>query len=51
MSSFFEDLNDLVTENPASRVLAYTFLILIGSALLAAAIVYLILQFIYRHIS
>jgi hypothetical protein len=51
MSSFFEDLNDLITENPVGRVLAYTVLILLLSAAIAAGLVVLILKFIYRHIS
>jgi len=51
MSSFFEDLNDLVIRNPAGRVLAITILILLLSAAIAAGIVVLILKFIYRHIA
>ena len=51
MSSFFEDLNDLVTENPVGRVLAVTVLILVLSALIAMGLVFLLLKFIYRHIS
>ena len=47
--SFFEDLNDLVIENPVGRVLLYTALILLLSAAVAAGIVFLILKFIYRH--
>ena len=50
MSSFFEDLNDLVTQNPVGRVLAITLLILIGSAVIAMALVFLALKLIYRHI-
>jgi hypothetical protein len=51
MSSFFEDLNDLVTENTVAQVLAWTLLILLLSALIACGIVFLILKFIYRHIA
>ena len=51
MSSFFEDLNDLVTENSVARVLAITILILLLSAAIAAGIVVLVLKFIYRHIA
>jgi hypothetical protein len=51
MSSFFEDLNDLVAENPAGRVLAVTFLILVLSAAVAVGLVFLVLKFIYQHIS
>jgi Tfp pilus assembly protein PilO len=35
MSSIFEDLNDLVTNNPAGRVLAITLLILIFAGAVA----------------
>jgi hypothetical protein len=51
MSSFFEDLNDLVAENPAGRVLAITFLILVLSAVVAVSLVFLALKLIYQHIS
>jgi hypothetical protein len=51
MSSFFEDLNDLVAENPAGRVLAITLLILVLSAVVAAGLVFLALKFIYLRIS
>jgi len=51
MSSFFEDLNDLVTENTIARVLTMTILILLLSAAIAGGIVFLILKFIYRHIA
>jgi len=51
MSSFFEDLNDLVAENPAGRVLAVTFLILVLSAVVAVSLVFLALKLIYQHIS
>jgi hypothetical protein len=51
MSSFFEDLTDLITENPAGRVLAMTLLIFILSALVAAALVYLMLRFIFPRIA
>jgi hypothetical protein len=51
MSSFFEDLNDLVAENPAGRVLAITFLILVLSAAVAVGLVFLVLKLIYQHIS
>lgn len=50
MSSFFEDLNDLVTENPVGRVLAITLLILVLSAIVAMGLVFLLLKLIYRHI-
>ena len=50
MSSFFEDLNDLVTENTVARVLAITLLILILSAAIAMGLVFLLLKLIYRHI-
>lgn len=49
--SFFEDLNDLITENPVGRVLIYTLLILLFSAAVAAGLVVLLLKFIYRHTS
>jgi hypothetical protein len=51
MSSFFEDLTDLMTENPAGRVLAVTLLILLLSAAVAAGLVYLILRFIFPRIA
>jgi len=51
MSSFFEDLNDLVAENPAGRVLVITFLILVLSAVVAVSLVFLALKLIYQHIS
>jgi hypothetical protein len=51
MSSFFEDLNDLITENPLGQVLAITVLILLLSTAIAAGIVVLILKLIYRHIA
>jgi hypothetical protein len=51
MSSFFEDLNDLISENTVGQVLAITLLILVLSAAIAAGIVVLILKFIYRHIA
>jgi hypothetical protein len=49
--SFFEELNDLVTENPAGRVLVWTLLILLVSAAVAVGIVFLMLKFIFRHIA
>jgi len=49
MSSFFEDLNDLVTENTVARVLAWTLLIFLLSAAVAAGLVVLLLKFIFRH--
>ena len=51
MSSFFEDLNDLITENSTGRVLAFALLILIGSAVLAMLLVFGVLKLIYRHIA
>ena len=51
MSSFFEELNDLIIRNSAAKVLAIALLILIGCGVVAMAIVFLILKFIYRHIS
>jgi len=51
MSSFFEDLNDLVAENPAGRVLAITFLILVLSAAVAVGLVFLALKFIFPRIA
>ena len=51
MSTFFEDLNDLVTDNPAGQVLAITLLILVLSALVAAGLVVLILQLIFPRIA
>ena len=47
--SFFEELNDLVTDNPVGRVLLYTMLILLFSAAVAAGLVALILKFIFPH--
>jgi hypothetical protein len=38
-------------ENPAGRVLAITFLILMLSAAVAVGLVFLALKFIYQHIS
>ena len=51
MSSFFEDLNELIARNSAARVLAITLLILIGCGVVAMALVFGILKLIYRHIS
>ncbi len=51
MSSFFEDLTDLITENSVGRVLAITLLIFVSSALVAAGLVYLILRFIFPRIA
>jgi hypothetical protein len=50
MSSIFEELNDLIAENPAGRVLAITLLIFVLSALIAAGLVLLILRFIFPRI-
>jgi hypothetical protein len=51
MSSVFEDLNDLISENTAGRVLAITVLILLLSAAIAAGIVVCILKFIFPRIA
>jgi len=51
MSSFFEDLNDVVSENPAGRVLAVTLLILLLSAAVAAGLVFLALKLIFPRIA
>jgi len=40
MSSFFEDLNDLVIETPAGQVLVFTWLILAFAGVVGLAIVY-----------
>jgi hypothetical protein len=47
--SFFEELNNLVTENTVARVLVWTLLILLLSAAVAAGLVVLLLKFIFRH--
>jgi hypothetical protein len=46
MSSFFEDLNDLVAETPAGRVLAVTLAILFVSGAAALGFAYWIT---HRH--
>jgi hypothetical protein len=46
MSSIFEDLNDLVAENPAGRVLAITLLVLVFSGAIALGFAYWIT---HRH--
>ena len=46
MSSFFEDLNDLVTETPAGKVLGVVLLILFFSAAIALGFAYWIT---HRH--
>jgi hypothetical protein len=46
MSSFFEDLNDLVAENSAGRVLAVTLAILFVSGAVALGFAYWIT---HRH--
>jgi hypothetical protein len=46
MSSFFEDLNDLVAENPAGRVLAVALAILFVSGAVALGFAYWIT---HRH--
>ena len=46
MSSFFEDLNDLVAQNPAGRVLAVTLAILFVSGAVALGFAYWIT---HRH--
>jgi hypothetical protein len=51
MSSFFEDLTNLVAENPASRVLAVTLLILVLSAAVAVGLVFLALKLIFPRIA
>jgi hypothetical protein len=51
MSSFFEDLNDVVAENPVGRVLAITLLILVGSAAVALGLVFLALKLIFPRIA
>jgi hypothetical protein len=51
MSSFFEDLTDLVVENPAGRVLAVTLLILVLSAAVAIGLVFLALKLIFPRIA
>jgi hypothetical protein len=51
MSSFFEDLTNLVAENPVGRVLAVTFLILVGSAAVALGLVFLALKLIFPRIA
>jgi len=40
MSSIFEDLNDLVTDNPAGKVLGVTLLILVLSGAIALGFAY-----------
>ena len=51
MSSFFEDLTNLVAENPAGRVLAVTLLILVLSAVIAVGLVFLALKLIFPRIA
>jgi hypothetical protein len=51
MSSFFEDLNDLVAETPAGRVLAVTLLILVGSTAVALGLAFLALKLIFPRIA
>jgi hypothetical protein len=51
MSSFFEDLNDIVAETSAGKVLGVTLLIFLLSAAVAAGLVYLILRFIFPRIA
>lgn len=40
MSSIFEDLNDLVTDNPAGKVLGVTLLILVFAGVIALGFAY-----------
>jgi ABC-type Na+ efflux pump permease subunit len=40
MSSIFEDLNDLITENPTGKVLGITLLILVLSGAVALGFAY-----------
>jgi hypothetical protein len=40
MSSIFEDLNDLVTDNPAGKVLGVTLLILVFAGAIALGFAY-----------
>jgi hypothetical protein len=49
MSSIFEDLNNLITENPIGKVLGIVWLILVLSAVIAGGLVFLLLKFIFRH--
>jgi hypothetical protein len=49
MSTIFEDLNNLITDNPAGKVLAITVAILLFSTVVAAGLVLLILKFIFRY--
>ena len=51
MSNIFEDLNNLIVENPVWKVLGITFLILILSAVIAIGLVFLALKIIYQHIA
>jgi hypothetical protein len=46
MSSIFEDLNDLVTENPAGKVLGIALLILVFAGAVALGFAY---WFTHRH--
>jgi hypothetical protein len=46
MSSIFEELNDLITENPAGKVLGITLLIFVFSAAIALGFAYWIT---HRH--
>jgi hypothetical protein len=49
MSSIFEDLNNLIVDNPVGKVLGITLLILVLSAAIAGGLVFLLLKFIFRH--
>jgi len=46
MSSFFEDLNDLISENPVGKVLLVTLAILLFSGAVALGLAYWIT---HRH--
>ena len=51
MSNFFEDLTELITENPVSRVLAFAWLIFLVATVIAAVLVVLILKLIFPRIA
>jgi hypothetical protein len=51
MSNFFEDLTELIAENPVGQVLAFAWLIFLVSAVIAAVLVVLILKLIFPRIA
>lgn len=49
MSSFFEDLNDLVIGTSAGRVIVVTLIILLVSGSIALGLAYWLIRHVFKH--